>query len=112
MLIDREEDRTLRAVLVGMLREQGDNGHAERSKCAVADRSWRIQDAFVEILETGYPRTGEGAHIAYPVIEDGSGGLVFVPGLEFNGEHAFEDVGEHELKGVPGPRWHLYRLLE
>ncbi len=22
----------------------------------------------------------------------------------------FEDVGEHELKGVPG-RWHLYRVL-
>jgi class 3 adenylate cyclase len=24
---------------------------------------------------------------------------------------AFEDAGEHELKGVPD-RWHLYRVLE
>jgi hypothetical protein len=23
---------------------------------------------------------------------------------------AFEDAGEHELKGVPG-RWHLYRVV-
>jgi hypothetical protein len=56
----------------------------------------------MEIPETRYAETSDGVHIAYQVLGQGAGDLVFVPGFEFN--------GAHKLKGVPD-RWRLHRVV-
>jgi hypothetical protein len=58
--------------------------------------------------------------IAYGVVGDGPIDLVYVQGyvsvsrtvkdLTAGSGIAFEDAGEHELKGVPD-RWRLYRVV-
>jgi hypothetical protein len=44
----------------------------------------------VDVPETRYARTVDGVHIAYQVLGDGPGDLVFVPGFVFNVEQAWE----------------------
>jgi class 3 adenylate cyclase len=44
----------------------------------------------VNVPETRYAKTADGVHIAYQVIGDGPGDLVFVPGFVFNVEQAWE----------------------
>ncbi|HEX6580490.1 MAG TPA: adenylate/guanylate cyclase domain-containing protein [Actinomycetota bacterium] len=44
----------------------------------------------MEIPETRYASTSDGVHIAYQVVGDGPGDLVFVPGFVFNVEQTWE----------------------
>jgi class 3 adenylate cyclase len=44
----------------------------------------------VNVPETRYAKTADGVHIAYQVLGDGPGDLVFVPGFVFNVEQAWE----------------------
>jgi len=44
----------------------------------------------VNVPETRYAKTADGVHIAYQVIGDGPGDLVFVPGFVYNIEQAWE----------------------
>jgi pimeloyl-ACP methyl ester carboxylesterase len=49
-----------------------------------------LKDAGVNLPETRYAKTVDGVHIAYQVIGDGPGDLVFVPGFVYNVEQAWE----------------------
>jgi hypothetical protein len=44
----------------------------------------------MNVPETLYAKTVDGVHIAYQVIGDGPGDLVFVPGFVYNIEQAWE----------------------
>lgn len=43
----------------------------------------------MDVPETEYAKTVDGVHIAYQVLGDGPGDLVFVPGFVFNVEQAW-----------------------
>jgi class 3 adenylate cyclase len=47
-------------------------------------------DSGVDPPETAYALTADGVHIAYQVVGDGPGDLVFVPGFVFNVEQVWE----------------------
>jgi class 3 adenylate cyclase len=47
-------------------------------------------DTGVDAPETSYALTDDGVHIAYQVVGDGPGDLVFVPGFVFNVEQVWE----------------------
>jgi class 3 adenylate cyclase len=78
-VIDCEEDRTLRAVLVGMLRER-DKRSRRRGKIGapVAAKSRPENDSEVDLPETRYARTSDGVSIAYQVVGEGPPDIVFV----------------------------------
>jgi hypothetical protein len=63
----------------------------------VAAWSYPGKDSSVDFPQTKYAKTVDGLRVALALVA-GSG-------------LAFEDAGEHGLKGVP-ERWHLYRVAE
>ena len=44
----------------------------------------------MDVPETRYAKTMDGVHIAYQIVGEGPGDLVFVPGFVFNVEQTWE----------------------
>jgi hypothetical protein len=74
----------------------------------------------LSVPETRYARTTDGFDIAYQTLGEGSISSKAGPsevlvsqtvtGLVAGSDIAFEDAGEHVLKGVPG-EWRLFRVV-